>query len=241
MEPSCLLSFNALNDMSRTFEITASLICGVPLNLERSVRDIIGADIDMLHFDVMDGVCVPRFGLYPEILVGVRKLTDLPVDVHMMVTKPEPYIEPYARAGATIFYVHAENNINLHRTLKLIRDAGMKPGVVLNMATPVCVLDYILADIDYVLLMAINPGIVGHHIIDTIYRKIADVKTVLRERAIKIVIDGGVTPESSAEMIRAGADVLVCGSSTIFRPGEGPLPELTKKFRRHVNAQLEEG
>jgi len=240
MEPFCLLSFNTLNDMSRKFEITASLICGDPLNLERSVRDIIAADIDRIHFDVMDGVCVPRFGLYPEILVGVRKLTDLPVDVHMMVTDPEPYIESYAKAGATIFYVHAENNSNLHRTLKLIKDAGMQPGVVLNMATPVCVLDYILADIDYVLLMAINPGIVGHTIIDAIYTKIQDVKASIGKRAIKIVIDGGVTLESSAEMVRAGANVLVCGSSTIFRPGEGSLPQLTHNFRRHVDAQLEE-
>ena len=226
--------------MSRNFEITASLICGDPLNLERSVCDIIGADIDRIHFDVMDGVCVPRFGLYPEILVGVRKLTDLPVDVHMMVTNPEPYIEMYAKAGATIFYVHAENNSNLHRTLKLVRDAGMKPGVVLNMATPVCVLDYILADIDYVLLMAINPGIVGHTIIDAVYTKIRDVKTLIGGRSIKIVIDGGVTLESSATMVRAGADVLVCGSSTIFRPAEGPLAELTKKFLKSVTTQLEE-
>ncbi len=227
--------------MNRKFEITASLICGDPLNLERAVRDIIGADIDRIHFDVMDGVCVPRFGLYPEILVGVRKLTDLPVDVHMMVTNPEPYIETYAKAGATIFYVHAENNSNLHRTLKLIKDAGMKPGVVLNMATPICVLDYILADIDYVLLMAINPGIVGHTIIDAVYSKIRDVKTLIGGRAIKIVIDGGVTSESSAAMVRAGADVLVCGSSTIFRPAEAPLAELTKKFLKSVTAQLEEG
>jgi ribulose-phosphate 3-epimerase len=240
MEPFCVLSFNAVNDMSRKFEITASLICGDPLNLECSVRDIIAADIDRIHFDVMDGVCVPRFGLYPEILVGMRKLTDLPVDVHMMVTNPEPHIETYAKVGATIFYVHAENNSNLHRTLKLIRDAGMKPGVVLNMATPVCVLDYILADIDFVLLMAINPGIVGHTIIDAIYTKIRDVKTLIGRKAIQTVIDGGVTPESSAEMVRAGADVLVCGNSTIFRPGDGSLPELTKTFRKHVDAQLEE-
>ena len=236
-----MFGWNTVNDMSRKFEITASLICGDPLNLERSVRDIIGADIDMIHFDVMDGVCVPRFGLYPEILVGVRNLTDLPVDVHMMVTNPEPYIETYAKAGATIFYVQAENNINLHRILNAIKDSGMKPGVVLNMATPLCVLDYILTDIDYLMLMAINPGIVGHTIIDTIYSKIRDVKTLIGGRAIKIVIDGGVTSESSATMVRAGADVLVCGSSTIFRPGEAPLPELTKKFLNHVNAQLEEG
>ncbi len=225
--------------MKKKFEITASLICGDPLNLEKAIREILSSDIDYIHFDVMDGVCVPRFGLYPEILVHLRTLTDLPVDVHMMVDNPEPYIETYAKAGANIFYVHVENNRNLHRTLNLIKDSGMKPGVVLNMATSIHTLDYILQDIDYIMLMAINPGIVGHGIIDSIFDKIKDVKKVIGNRNIKIVIDGGVTPDSSAKMIQAGADILVCGSSTIFRPQEGPLPQVTEKYLAHVNSALE--
>ena len=215
------------------------MICGDPLNLNQAIHDIISADVDMIHFDVMDGVCVPRFGLYPEILVAIRKITDLPVDVHMMVVNPEPYIEIYAKAGADIFYVHVENNPNLHRTLKMIRDFGMKPGVVLNMATPIYMLEYILPDIDYIMLMAINPGIVGHGIIDTIYTKIKDVKKLIGEYAIKIVIDGGVTPDSSTKLIRSGADILVCGNSTIFRPREGSLPEVTAKLLNRINSELE--
>ena len=224
--------------MKKKFEITASLICGDPLNLEKAIREIIASNIDYIHFDVMDGVCVPRFGLYPEILTHLRTLTDMPVDVHMMVNNPELYIETYAKAGANIYYVHVENNNNLHRTINLIKNSGMKPGVVLNMATPIYVLDYILQDIDYIMLMAINPGIVGHTIIETIYDKIKDVTKQIEGREIKIVIDGGVNLESSARLIKAGADILVCGSSTIFRPKEGTLQELTYKYLNHVNSVL---
>ena len=224
--------------MKKKFEITASLICGDPLNLEKAIREIIASDIDYIHFDVMDGVCVPRFGLYPEILTHLRTLTNMPVDVHMMVDNPELYIETYAKAGANIYYVHVENNNNLHRTINLIKNSGMKPGVVLNMATPIYVLDYILQDIDYIMLMAINPGIVGHTIIETIYDKIKDVKKQIEGTEIKIVIDGGVKLESSARLIKAGADILVCGSSTIFRPKEGTLQELTSKYLNHVNSAL---
>ena len=225
--------------MERKLEITASLICGDPLNLEKVITEIAASDIDYIHFDVMDGVFVPRFGLYPEILTRLRTITDIPVDVHMMVDNPELYIETYAKAGASIFYVHVENNNNLHRTLKLIKNSGMKPGVILNMATPINVLDYILQDIDYIMLMAINPGIVGHTIIEAIYDKIKDVKKQIEGTEIKIVIDGGVNPESSSRMVKAGADILVCGTSTIFRPKEGNLQEVTRKYLKHVRSALE--
>lgn len=224
--------------MSKKFAITASLICADPLNLEPAIHDILNADIDAIHFDVMDGICVPRFGLYPEILTYLRKLTDIPVDVHMMVENPEAYISTYANAGADMFYVHVENNRNLHRTLKMIKDSGMQSGVVLNMATPVYSLDYILDEIDYILLMAINPGIVGHGIISTIFDKIRDVKQRIATTAIKIAIDGGVTADSSAKLVQAGADILVCGSSTLFRPQEGSLPDLTRQFVTRVNNDL---
>lgn len=224
--------------MKKSFEITASLICADPLNLGKAIDEILASDIDYIHFDVMDGVCVPRFGLYPEILSQLRTKTNIPVDVHMMVKDPELYIDTYAKAGANIYYVHVENNTNLHRTLNLIKNSGMKPGIVMNMATPIHVLDYILQDIDYIMLMAINPGIVGHNIIETIYQKIKDVKKHIDNHKIKIVIDGGVNLESSAKMVNAGADILVCGSSTIFRPKEGSLPELSRNYLSHVNSVL---
>ncbi|MGR9101392.1 MAG: ribulose-phosphate 3-epimerase, partial [Gammaproteobacteria bacterium] len=183
--------------------------------------------------------CVPRFGLYPEILKRLRIVTNMPVDVHMMVDNPEPYIGTFAEAGADVFYVHAENNANLHRTIERIKKSGMRPGVVLNPATSLHVLDYILNEIDFILLMAINPGILGQSMIDVIYDKLSGVKERIADRPIKIAVDGGVSPESSAKMIKAGADILVCGSSTIFRPEEGSLAELTRKFLCRVNSELE--
>jgi ribulose-phosphate 3-epimerase len=156
----------------------------------------------------------------------------------MMVMNPEPYIETFAKAGAKIFYVHVENNNHLHRTIKQIKDSGMKVGVVLNIATPIDILDYIIDDIDYIMLMGINPGIVGHKIIPKIYDKISDVKGKIRGTNIKILIDGGVSPESSPKMIERGADILVCGASTIFRPHEGTLEEVTKRYRDGVENAL---
>ena len=225
--------------MKKKFEISASLICADPLNLEKTIIEIEKSNIDYIHIDIMDGVFVPRYGLYPEILFSIKKITKIPMDVHMMVQNPEPYIEIFAKAGANIFYVHVENNNNLHRTLKLIEKSGMKVGVILNLATPLSVLDYILEDIEYIMLMGINPGIVGHKIIPQIYRKISDVKKKIEGTNIKIMIDGGVTPETSPNMIKAGANILVCGTSSIFKPHEGTLEETTKKYINYVNKELE--
>ena len=137
----------------KKYTISASLICADPLNLEKAVKEIEESGIEYIHFDVMDGVFVPRYGMYPEIITYIKKISNLPVDVHMMVDNPEPYIETFAKAGADIFYVHVENNNNLHRTLMLIQKSGMKAGVILNLATPLSCLDYILEEIDYVMLM----------------------------------------------------------------------------------------
>lgn len=205
----------------KKYHLSASLICADFRRLEDDIKELEKGGIDSIHYDVMDGVFVPRFGLYPEILGTVRGLTKLPVDVHCMVVNAEPYIKTFADAGATTITVHAEGNNNLHRTLKLLYDAGVKAGIALNPATPLGVLDYVLGDIDQVMLMAINPGIVGHKLIPQMMEKITDLKKKLVAHPdIQIVIDGGVTFESAPAMIRAGADVLVCGSSTIFRPGE---------------------
>lgn len=222
------------------FQISASLICGNHLNLEKDIKSLEQAGVDYIHFDVMDGSFVPRYGLYPEILSAISKITNIPVDVHMMVDNPEPYIETFANAGAKIFFVHIENNNQLHRTIKKINNSGMEAGVVFNMATPINSLDYIKQDIKHIMLMAINPGIVGHKIIPQIYQKIEDVKKKIEGTDIKIMIDGGVTPETSHKMIQKGANILVCGSSTIFRPHEGSLEEVTTKYREIVLNKLGE-
>jgi ribulose-phosphate 3-epimerase len=222
----------------KKFYISASMICGNPLNLEQEVKSLERAEVDYLHFDVMDGIFVPRYGLFPEMLTQITKITNIPVDVHMMVMDPEPYIDTFAKAGAKIFYVHVENNPHLHRTIRQIKNSGMDAGVALNISTPIEVLNYIIDEINYIMLMGINPGIVGHKIIPKIYDKISDVKEKIKDTKIKILIDGGVTPETSSEMIKRGADILVCGSSTIFKPREGTLEEVTKKYREIVEKSL---
>lgn len=223
----------------KPYKLAASLICGNPLSIGEDVKSLIKGGIDYLHFDVMDGAFVPRYGLYPELLKAIRTVTDLPIDVHMMTEDPVRYVPSFVQAGATVFCVHAEACKHLHHTLKVIRDNGAKAGVVLNYATPLSALDYIMEDIDMVMLMAINPGIVGHKLIPGTMKKIADLKKKITEsgRDIIIEIDGGVTPESAPDMIKAGADLLVCGTSSIYKPGV-PLEKKIKEFREGIDARL---
>ena len=161
------------------------------------------------------------------------------VDVHMMTEDPERYIKEFAEAGANIIAVHVEACKHLHFTLKQIREHGVKVGVVLNYATPLNVLDYILDDVDMVELMAINPGIVGHKMIPGIFKKISDLKEKINVsgKNILIEIDGGVNPDTAADMIRAGADILVCGTSSIFKP-DVPVNKKIGEFRKIIDNKL---
>lgn len=219
--------------------IAASLICSDPLDIKSDLKELISSKVDYLHFDVMDGQFVPRYGLYPEILSYIKKETNIPVDVHMMTINPEDYINDFATAGADFYCVHYEACQQLHRTVKKIKDSGMKAGVALNFHTSPDVLKYILNDIDMIVLMAINPGIVGHKIIPGIYQKIHDTKRIIsmysQRKDILIEIDGGVTFESGAKMMDIGADILVCGTGTIFRPHENTITNKIAEFRETIS------
>lgn len=201
-------------------QLAASIICGSPLNLEADLAALEKGGIDYIHFDVMDGVFVPRYGLFPEYLKAIRSKTDLPIEVHMMVRDPEPYIKDFVDAGATVLTPHIEPLQHVHRTIKRIKDAGVQAGLALNYGTSLSVLDYVLEDLDIVMLMAINPGIVGHKLIPGTMKKIAELRERIDviEKDILIEIDGGVTPESGIRMKQAGASMLVCGTGTIFQP-----------------------
>lgn len=224
-------------DISRRYTLTASLICADMLNLEKEVKMLEQGGIDSIHFDVMDAMFVPRYGLHPEMLAAVRSVTTLPIHVHAMVEDIEPYIETFVKAGATTIMPHVESHSHLHRTLKKIHDAGAEAGAAMNLATPLSALDYILDDISVVMLMAINPGIVGHKLIPSALDKISDLKDKLAGRPIDIEIDGGVTPESASVMIQNGATRLVCGSSTIFKEGESVVEKI-KELRATINSSL---
>lgn len=218
----------------KKYILSASLVCADMLHLDKAIRQLDKGAIDFIHFDVMDGLFVPRFGLHPEILQQIKTLVKIPVDVHMMVMDVEPYIDIFAKAGAEIFTFHAESHMHIDRTIKLIKKAGMKAGIGLNPATPISVLDYILDEIDLILLMAINPGIVGHKLIPNTMEKIKNVKEKIQNYPdILIEIDGGVTFESAPEMIKNGANMLVCGSSTIFKPPV-PIDNKIKELRETI-------
>lgn len=203
-------------------QLAASIICGNPLNLEADLAALEKGGIDYIHFDVMDGVFVPRYGLFPEYLKAIRSKTDLPIEVHMMVQDPEPYIKDFVDAGATALTPHIEPLQHPHRTIMRIKQAGAQAGLALNYGTSLSSLDHLLEDLDIVMLMAINPGIVGHKLIPGTMRKIADLRKKIDGigKDITIEIDGGVTPESGIQMKQAGANMLVCGTGTIFQPPE---------------------
>jgi ribulose-phosphate 3-epimerase len=222
-------------EQKRQYKISASLICANILRLEEEIDRIVESGCDYIHFDIMDGVYVPRFGMYPEILSAVRKKTSLPIDVHFMTIDAEKYVNLFVDAGASLITVHPEACTHIHRTLQVIKKAGAQTGVCLNYGTPLSVLDYILDDINLVLIMAINPGIVGHPLIPKAIEKIADLRTKIDEQNKNIIIevDGGVTFESAPKMLAAGAELLVCGSSTIFKP-DAPVNIKVQEFRTHL-------
>lgn len=221
---------------TQPYYLAASLICADTLDLKEQIKLLEKGGADYIHFDVMDGVFVPRYGLHPEMLEAIKSISYIPIDVHMMVANPEPYITEFARVGADIFVVHAESCQHLHRTVKMIKEAGMKPGVALNPATPLSVLDYVIDDLEWIMLMAINPGIVGHKLIPNMIAKIAELKQKIGTRQKPIIaIDGGVTFESAPKMMAAGAKAFVCGSSTIFKPKEAPVDQKLKEFKKHLD------
>lgn len=219
------------------YKLTASLVCANMLKLGEEVEQMEIGGIDSIHFDVMDGLFVPRWGLHPEMLKAVKSKTKLPVDVHLMVEDVEPYINEFAQAGAEYFAPHIEPVKHIHRVVKKIRESGMKPGVALNPGTPLNVLDAIIDDLDIVVLMAINPGIVGHKLIPSAIQKISALKKYIGNRKILIQIDGGVTFETAPIMLANGADMLVCGSSTIFKP-DTLVSNKIKELRNNLDSNF---
>ncbi|MCE9642726.1 MAG: ribulose-phosphate 3-epimerase [Candidatus Andersenbacteria bacterium] len=213
--------------------LAASIICGNPLNLQKDLAALKKGKIDYIHFDVMDGVFVPRYGLFPEYLKAIRSKTNIPIEVHMMVQNPEPYIQDFVDAGATIITPHIEPLMHPHRTVMKIKNAGVQAGLALNPGTSLSTLDYVLEDLDLLMLMAINPGIVGHKLIPGTMKKIADARKRIDEtgKDIFLEIDGGVTPDSGHKMVAAGANMLVCGTGTIFQP-PAQLDKKIQSFRK---------
>lgn len=203
----------------REINICASLACADMLNLGRDLRDLADAGVDWLHIDVMDGSFVPNFALSPDLMRVVSKASGVPLDVHLMVREPERYLERFVEAGASILVVHEEATVHLQRTLSRIRALGATPGVALNPSTSLHTLEYVLEDIELLLIMTVNPGHVGQKLVPGMLRKIADARAMLdgQGRAVDIQVDGNVSLDNAGEMVKAGANYLVGGTSSIFR------------------------
>lgn len=196
-------------------KIAPSILSADFARLGEEVKEVEQAGADYIHIDVMDGHFVPNITMGPNIVKAIRPVTTLPLDVHLMISDPDRYIGEFAEAGADIITVHAEACTHLHRTVQLIRSHGVKAGVVLNPHTPHEVLEYVIDDLDMVLLMTVNPGFGGQSFIPEVVSKISKVCAMIRERGLstEIEVDGGITADTIAACAKAGANVFVAGSA----------------------------
>jgi len=200
--------------------IAPSLLSADFARLKDEIQAVEAAGADWIHADIMDGHFVPNLTFGPMVVEAVRRATGLPIDVHLMISEPDRYISDFAKAGATLISVHAETCAHLNRTVQLIRDAGARPGVVLNPATPVETLQWILEYLDFVLVMSVNPGFGGQRFIPNSIAKITQLRAMIAERGLNtlIEVDGGVSSQTIADIAAAGADVFVAGSAIFKSP-----------------------
>ena len=199
-------------------------------NLEKELSDLERAGLSWVHWDVMDGMFVPNITFGPPIIKRLRKTSGLFFDVHLMVHQPERYLAEFADAGADLLVVHAEATLHLDRTLREIRRLGMKAGVALNPATPVSALENVVESLDLVLVMSVNPGFGGQSFIPQSLNKIRHIADLLKKEGSQahIQVDGGVDPDNTPRLVKAGADVLVSGSAFFQHP---PYADRLRVFR----------
>jgi ribulose-phosphate 3-epimerase len=190
--------------------------------LGADIARVESAGADQLHVDVMDGRFVPNITIGPPVVAAIRKRTRLPLDVHLMIVEPERYIAEFAAAGADMVTVHLEACTHLQRALAQIRELGAKAGVALNPSTPAAALEYVLDDLDLVLVMSVNPGFGGQSFIPSAHRKIREIRTLLGARPVDVSVDGGVKAGLAKSLAEDGASVLVAGSAIFGAadPGE---------------------
>lgn len=196
-------------------KIAPSILSADFLKLGEEIKAAEEAGADILHIDIMDGHFVPNITIGPFIVESIRNITSLPLDIHLMIEKPDTYLKDFIEAGADYLTVHLEASVHLHRTVQRIKEGGVKAGVSLNPATPVCGLEYVLPDIDFALLMSVNPGFGGQTFIPQVIDKIRTLKKFIEEKGLMtlIEVDGGINIDNAKNVASAGADILVMGSA----------------------------
>jgi ribulose-phosphate 3-epimerase len=210
--------------------ISPSILSADFARLADAVQQVEAAGADWIHVDVMDGHFVPNLTVGPPMVEALRKVTTLPLDVHLMMTNPDEFIPEFAEAGANILTVHVETCPHLHRTVQSIKEHGMKAGVSLNPATSATTLEQILGDVDLVLVMSVNPGFGGQKFIDSTLDKIRQIRAMISasKGSPYLEVDGGITVKNVASVLKAGANVLVAGSA-IF--GSDNMPDTIRQLR----------
>jgi len=196
-------------------KIAPSILSADFAYLADEIARVTEAGADMIHVDVMDGHFVPNLTIGPPIVKAIRKVTRLPLDVHLMMTNPDDYIHDFIKAGSNYITVHVETCPHLHRTIQAIKEEGVKAGVTLNPATPLSSVEEILGEVDLLLIMSVNPGFGGQSFIPSVLEKLRRARTMIDQRGAKVEleIDGGIKVENIAAIAQAGADILVSGSA----------------------------
>jgi ribulose-phosphate 3-epimerase len=214
--------------------IAPSILSADFSKLGDEIKAVEDAGADWIHADVMDGHFVPNITIGPLIVEAVKRATDLPIDVHLMIENPDNYISAFAEAGASHISVQVETCIHLNRTIQLVRDCGADAGVVLNPSTPLASLEWILEDVDYVLIMSVNPGFGGQAFIPSSLDKIKALRQQIQDRGLSVLIevDGGVNEKTITQIASAGADVFVAGSA-IF--GSKDYSKTIQSFRQKIS------
>jgi len=212
--------------------IAPSILSADFSRLGEEITAVVKAGADVIHIDVMDGHFVPNITIGPLVVDAVRKITDLPLDVHLMISEPDRYLNSFAKAGADWITVHVETCRHLHRTIQAIKDLGKKAGAVLNPATPLESLDYVLPDLDLVMLMSVNPGFGGQSFIPSAIPKIKRLKAMIDKRGLAtgIEMDGGIGPKTLAAASEAGANIFVAGSAIFGKPDYGEVIAAMRKI-----------
>jgi ribulose-phosphate 3-epimerase len=212
-------------------KIAPSILSADFSKLGQEIRDVEAAGADLIHVDVMDGHFVPPITIGPCVVRDLKKVAKMPLDVHLMVDRPEDQVDEFMAAGADILVVHVEATRHVHRTLNHIRKKGVRAGVAINPATPLSAVELLMDDMDMLVIMTVNPGWGGQTFIQGLVPKVAQACQLLEGRDVELEVDGGITPANAPDVVRGGATVLVAGSS-VFK-GKGSYGENIKALKRN--------